>query len=123
MANIPGINTRVRPGVFVRQKVRSNTVSVAGGLRTALIMGEGLAEEALAFQAQGGGRDGVNPDFSGATNAPDGRHFQISQIDLVPNRTQIRKNGIPLTVLEQPVDSGPFDSRFDVRVDPLTGRV
>ena len=123
MANIPGINTRVRPGVFVRQKVRSNTVSVAGGLRTALIMGEGLAEEALAFQAQGGGRDGVNPDFSGATNAPDGRHFQISQIDLVPNRTQIRKNGIPLAVLEQPVDSGPFDSRFDVRVDPLTGRV
>lgn len=123
MANIPGINTRVRPGVFVRQKVRSNTVSVAGGLRTALIMGEGLAEEALAFQAQGGGRDGVNPDFSGATNAPDGRHFQISQIDLVPNRTQIRKNGIPLAVLEQPVDSDPFDSRFDVRVDPLTGRV
>lgn len=123
MANIPGINTRVRPGVFVRQKVRSNTVSVAGGLRTALIMGEGLAEEALAFQAQGGGRDGVNPDFSGATNAPDGRHFQISQIDLVPNRTQIRKNGIPLTVLEQPIDSDPFDSRFDVRVDPLTGRV
>lgn len=123
MANIPGINTRVRPGVFVRQKVRSNTVSVAGGLRTALIMGEGLAEETLAFQAQGGGRDGVNPDFSGATNAPDGRHFQISQIDLVPNRTQIRKNGIPLAVLEQPVDSDPFDSRFDVRVDPLTGRV
>jgi hypothetical protein len=123
MANIPGINTRVRPGVFVRQRVRSNTVSVAGGLRTALIMGEGLAEESLAFQAQGGGRDGVSPDFSGATNAPDGRHFKISRIDLVPNRTEIFKSGIPLRVLEQPIDSAPFDARFDVRVDPLTGRV
>ena len=123
MANIPGINTRVRPGVFVRQRVRSNTVSIAGGLRTALLMGEGRAEEALAYQAQGGGRDGINPDFSGATNAPDGRHFQISQIDLVAKRTEIRKNGIPLTVLEQAVDSAPFSSRYDVRVDPITGRV
>jgi len=123
MANIPGINTRVRPGVFVRQRVRSNTVSIAGGLRTALIMGEGKAEETLAYQAQGGGRDGVNPDFSGATNAPDGRHFQISQIDLVQKRTEIRKNGIPLVVLEQAVDSDPFSSRYDVRVDPVTGRV
>lgn len=123
MANIPGINTRVRPGVFVRQRVRTNTVSIAGGLRTALIMGEGRAEETLAFQARGGGQDGVNPDFSGNTNAPDGRHFQISQIDLVPNRTEIRKNGVALRVLEQAITADAFDSRYDVRVDPLTGRV
>jgi hypothetical protein len=123
MANIPGINTRVRPGVFVRQRVRTNTVSIAGGLRTTLIMGEGRAEETLAFQARGGGLDGVNPDFSGNTNAPDGRHFQISQIDLVPNRTDIRKNGVALRVLEQSITAGAFDSRYDVRVDPLTGRV
>lgn len=123
MANIPGINTRVRPGVYVRQRVRSNTVSVAGGARTALIMGEGKAEETLVFQANGGGQDGVNPDFSGATNAPDGRHFQISQLDLVPRRTEILKNGIPLRVLEQNIDSDSFDPDFDVRLEPLTGRV
>lgn len=122
MANIPGINTKIRPGVVVRQTVRTNTVALAGGPRTALVIGEGLSEEILISQARGGGLDGVNPDYSG-NNTPDGRHFQISKLDLVSNRSVLLKNGIPLNVLEQPISVDPFDSRFDARLDPETGRV
>lgn len=122
MANIPGINTKIRPDVVVRQSVRTNTVALAGSTRKPLIIGEGLSEETLVSQARGGGLDGVNADYSG-TNAPDGRHFQISKLDLVPARTALLKNGIPMNVLEAPITSAGFNSVYDARVDIATGRV
>lgn len=122
MANIPGLYSYVQPGVFSRQRVKQNVNAVGGGLRVALIIGEGLAEESLVISAGGGGVDGVNADFSGAGN-PTGRHFQLVKADLVSNRSEVLKNGIPLRVLEQTIDTDPFDSRYDVRVDSLAGRI
>jgi hypothetical protein len=123
MANvIKGINTRIRPQVVVNQRIRQSATNVNGGTRLPLVIGEGLTEELLVSSAQGGGLDGVNSDYSG-TDSPDGRHFQFSQLGLVENRTEVLKNGIPLTVLEEPIDSDPFDARYDARVDPETGRL
>lgn len=124
MANvISGVNGLVRPSTIVQQRVRKSAVNVNGGTRVALIIGEGLSEELVVASAAGGGQDGINSDYTGASNAPDGRHFQLSNIGLVPNRVEVLKNGIQLTVLEEPIDSDPFDKRYDVRVDPETGRL
>lgn len=122
MANIPGINTRTRPGVFVRQSVRTNNVQISGGERVPLIMGEGLAEETVITAAQGNGLDGENSYFA-ATGSPDGRHFQLAQVNLVENRTVILKNGVPLTIKEESVSVDPLDTRYDCRLDTVNGRI
>lgn len=123
MANvINGINGRIRPQVVVNQRVRKSATNVNGGTRVPLIIGEGLAEELIVASAFGGGQDGLNSDYSGST-APDGRHFRMSSLDLVANRTEILKSGIPLVVLEEAIDSDTFDSRYGARVDPATGRI
>jgi hypothetical protein len=85
-------------------------------------MGEGVAEEVLVASAFGGGLDGVNSDFSGS-DSPDGRHFQMSQVDLIARRTEILKNGIPLRMIEETISVDPLDSRYDGRIEPLTGRI
>jgi hypothetical protein len=121
-AQIPGILGAVQPDIFTRVRTRERVNAVSGGTRIVCVMGEGETEETLVVSATGGGQDGVNADFTG-TNNPDGRHFQISKLDLVRARTSILKNGIPLTVLEENIDTDPFDTRFDVRVERLTGRV
>lgn len=120
--NIPGINTRIQPNVISRVRTRQRVNAAAGGLRTVAIIGEGETEETVISPALGGGADGVNPDYSG-NNTPDGRHFQLSKTALTPKRTSVLKNGIPLVVLEGTIDSDSFDSRYDVRVEPTTGRI
>jgi hypothetical protein len=85
-------------------------------------MGLGESEETLILSAEGGGQDGVNPDYAGA-NAPDGRHFELSKTNLTPKRTTIFKNGIPLGGIEEIITTQPFDSRYDYRLEPLTGRL
>lgn len=121
-AVIPGIFDPVQPDIFTRVRTRERVNAVSGGSRVLCIVGEGETEETLVVSATGGGADGVNSDFSG-TNNPTGRHFQISKINLVDNRTRILKNGIPLAVIEEQVTTDAFDNRYDARVDPLTGRV
>jgi hypothetical protein len=85
-------------------------------------MGLGESEETLILSAQGGGADGVNSDYA-ASNNPDGRHFEISKTNLISKRTTILKNSIPLSGIEETITSQPFDSRYDYRLEPLTGRL
>lgn len=121
-AQLPGIFGAQQPDVFTRVETKVRVNAVSGGTRVVCIIGEGETEETLVDSAFGGGADGRNADYS-AANAPDGRHFQISKLDLVPNRSSILKNGVPLNLLEQGITAAAFDSRYGARLDPLTGRV
>jgi len=85
-------------------------------------MGLGESEETIVLSAEGGGQDGVNPNYAGA-NAPDGRHFELSKTNLIPKRTTVYLNGIPLAGVEETITTQPFDSRYDYRLEPLTGRL
>lgn len=123
MANqIPGISRRVQPNVFTRIRTRQRVNAVAGGVRDVAIIGDGEREETVVAAAVGGGADGVNANFAG-TDSPTGRHFSLQSIGLVDGRSRIFKNGIELNVLEAPIDTNAFDSRFDARVDNVNGRV
>lgn len=122
MANIPGIAGYSQPGVFSRVRTIRRSVSIPGGLRILAIMGLGRAEETVILDAEGGGADGVNPDFTGSSS-PDGRHFQLAKTSLIPNRTTILLDDIPLTGIEETIDTDPFDSRYDYRLEPSTGRI
>jgi hypothetical protein len=122
MANIPGISGYVQPNTFSRVRTIRRSVSIPGGLRILSIIGLGEREETIVLDAQGGGEDGVNPDYAAST-APDGRHFVLSRTNLTPKRTTILLNGIPLRGFEETIDLDAFDSRFDYRLEPLTGRL
>ena len=121
MANIPGLAGYNQPGVFSRVRTIRRGVSIPGGLRILAIIGLGEAEETVVLSAEGGGADGVNPDYTGSSS-PDGRHFVLSKLNLVPRRTTLYLNGVPLTGTEETIDTDPFDGRFDYRLEPLTGR-
>lgn len=127
MANIPGAGN-VSPSVLTSVETLSRGVSIPSGTRLSLLMGEGNRQERIVLNALGNGNDGLNPNYTSASGS-DGRHFIVGnngQIDvgpLVPNRVRLFKNGIPLTVLEAPINSNPFDSIFDARVDVSTGRI
>lgn len=122
MANIAGIPGYVQPGVFSRVRTIRRSVSVPGGLRVLAILGTGRSEETIVLNATGGGEDGVNPDYSGSAT-PDGRHFQLSKTNLVPARTDLYKNNVLLSGVEETIDTDPFDDRYDYRFEPLTGRI
>jgi hypothetical protein len=122
MANIPGIAGYTQPGVFTRVRTVQRAVSIPGGLRILAIVGLGQAEETVVLSAEGAGQDGVNPDYS-ASNAPDGRHFVLSKTNLIPKRTALYLDGIPLTGVEETIDTAPFDSRYEYRMEPTTGRI
>lgn len=121
MANIPGA-TNVLPGVFTDVITQSRGVSVPGGSRIAAMIGEGSTDETIVSQALGGGQDGLNPSYT-STSGRDGRHFQLSNFPLISNRVTIFKNGIPLRGLEASIDSNPFSSFYDYRVDIETGKL
>lgn len=122
MANIPGISGYTQPGVFSRVRTIRRAVSIPGGLRILAIVGLGKAEETIILNAEGSGADGVNPDYTGAS-APDGRHFVLSKADLVSRRTELYKNGVLLSGVEQTIDTNPFNDKYDYRLEPLTGRI
>lgn len=122
MANIPGISGYVQPNTFSRVRTIRRSVSIPGGLRILSIIGLGERDETVVLEAQGGGQDGVNPDFTGS-NTPDGRHFQLSHINLVSKRTTILLNGVTLHGFEDTIDTDPFDGRYDYRLEPSTGRL
>ena len=122
MANIPGLAGYQQPGVFSRVRTIRRGVSIPGGLRILAIIGLGQREETVVLSAEGGGADGLNPDFSGSS-APDGRHFQLSKTSLIPHRTDLYLNGIPLTGVEETINTAPFNSKYDYRMEPSTGRI
>jgi hypothetical protein len=121
MANIPG-GAGVNPGVFTDVITQSRGVSIPGGSRIAAMIGEGSTDETLVSQASGGGQDGLNSSYTGTTGR-DGRHFQITNVPLISNRTTLFKNGIPLVGLESLIDANPFNNKYDYRVDITTGRI
>lgn len=122
MANIPGTAGYNQPGVFSRVRSIRRGVSIPGGLRILAIIGLGEKEETVVLSADGGGADGVNPDYSGSS-APDGRHFVLSDTSLISKRTSLYLNSVLLTGVEETIDTDPFDSRYDYRLEPSTGRV
>jgi hypothetical protein len=121
MANIPGA-TNVLPGVFTDVITQSRGVAIPGGSRIAAMIGEGSTDETLVSQAQGGGLDGLNPSYS-STSGADGRHFRLSLFPIIATRTTLFKNGVPLVGLESLIDSNPFSSKYDYRIDIATGKI
>ena len=99
MSNIPGVLGYTQPNVYSRVRTTQRAVSIPGGLRTLAIIGLGYAQETTVLNANGAGKDGLNPTFA-TTVGQDGRHFQLAQYPLVPKRTTILLNGIPLTGTE-----------------------
>ena len=122
MPNIPGTAGYVQPGVYSRVRSIRRAVSIPGGLRVLAILGVGQAEETVVLSAAGGGADGQNPDFTGS-NVSDGRHFVLAKYPLVPKRTTLVLNGMPLIGVEETISTSAFDSRFDYRLEPETGRI
>jgi hypothetical protein len=123
MPSFPG-SQNAAPGVYTDVVTLSRGANVPGGVRTAVLMGEGLKTERLVSSAVGGGSDGLNPTYSSA-NGSDGRHFLLAGAPLVSNRLTLYKNGIPLNGLEQAFSStsGSFSSLYDYRVNITNGRI
>lgn len=120
-SNIPGA-TNVLPGVFTNVQTQSAGGAVAGGLRVASIIGEGITNETIISSALGGGKDGLNSSYSSASGA-DGRHFLLGIYPVVSNRTILYRNGTPLVGLEQTITGTTFSSKYDYRLDITTGRI
>jgi hypothetical protein len=121
MPNFPG-SSGALPGVYTRVVTLSRGVSIPGGVRLAALLGEGSRVEDLIVGATGSGNDGLNSDYT-STVGRDGRHFALSLAPVVSNRTTIYKNGVPLTLTEDTIDTDPFDSRFDARIEIATGHI
>src|ERR1700723_692962 len=122
MSNIPGV---ILPGAYTDVVTASNGTSVPGGSRVVAMIGQGTTGETLISSANGGGNDGLNATFTSATTGLDGRHFQLQNFPLIPNRTQVFKNGIPLNLLEQtPLPTtGTFSPIYQAVLDPTVGQL
>ena len=126
MANIPGA-TSIVPSVVSETRTVQRGVSVPIGVRLSVLMGEGLREEVLVGSANGGGNDGFDATYSSVDGA-NGRRFLLGNgqevvAPVVLNRSRLFKNGVELELLEDTIDSGSFDSRFDARLDSTTGQI
>lgn len=121
MANIPGLTTAI-PGTYSEVTTNTRGISVPGGLRVAAIIGEGSTDETVVSTAVGGGKDGLNSNYTSATGA-DGRHFLLQNAPLVKKRTSIFKNGVKLVGLESTIDSNPFSTQYQYRLDSTTGKL
>lgn len=123
MANFPG-STNALPGVYSEVITQSRGVSVPGGQRIAVILGEGARVERLIASAVGSGSDGFDPTYSNTSGA-DGRHFLLTFAPVVSNRTTLFKNGIPLVGVEEAFtsSSGSFSSKFDYRLNITNGHI
>lgn len=104
------------PGAYSEVTTVSSGVSVPANVRTVTIMGEGARNEVIVTSALGFGNDGLDPTCT-SVNGRDGRHFRLNNAPVISNRTTIFKNGIPLVGLEAPLNSNPFSSKYDYRLD------
>ena len=125
-ANIPDAPGAL-PGSYVTEETVQNGISIPGNVRIPVIIGEGLTGETLVGSANGNGNDGFNPEYTSRTGA-DGRHFLLGSgaqtvAPVVPNRSQLLLNGVPLTLLEGAVTGNGFDQRFQAILDPTTGEI
>lgn len=120
MANIPGV---VLPGAYSDVVTASTGVSIPGGTRIAAIIGEGIRSEVIVSSALGSGKDGFNSSYTSTTSGTDGRHFKLTLYPLIENRTKIYRNGVPLNILESTIDSNPFSTLYDGRLDSSTGKL
>lgn len=116
------IATKTLPGVETEIVTQSRGVSLPGGSRIAAMIGEGSTDETLVSQANGAGNDGLNSSYSSTAGA-DGRHFRLTNVPIISNRTTIFKNGIPLVGFESLIDANPFNSKYDYRIDISTGKI
>jgi hypothetical protein len=121
MANIPGASN-VLPGVFTDVVTQTRGVAIPGGARLAAIIGEGVTDETIVAQALGGGQDGLNPSYT-STSGADGRHFRLTSFPIISNRTTLFKNGVPLVGTESVIDNNPFSSKYDYRIDIISGKI
>jgi hypothetical protein len=121
MANFPGGDTAL-PGTYVDTATLSKGASVPGGVRTAMIMGEGQRVETLVSSANGGGRDGLNPTFN-SVKGQDGRHFRLANAPLISNRTTLYKNGTPLDGIEGVNNGSDIPSKYDYRIQISNGSI
>ena len=123
MANIPGA-TNALPGVFTNVITQSSGVAIPGGGRVTAMIGQGTTNETIIAQALGGGQDGLDGYYTSSTGS-DGRHFALVNFPLIPNRTTIFKNGVPLVLLELgPITpTTTFSDYYDVQLDPTTGHI
>lgn len=122
MPNIPGAAGAL-PGVFTDVVTVSSGVNVPGGLRVAAIIGEGVANETIVASAIGGGQDGLNPTYTSTAGA-DGRHFRLANFPVIPNRTTIFKNGIPLVGIEGIITpTTTFSDNYGYQLDTTTGHL
>jgi len=121
MPSFPG-SSNALPGVFSRVVTLSRGVSIPGGVRLAVLMGEGSRIEDLIVGATGDGNDGLDPTYT-TTVGRDGRHFRLSYAPVISNRTTVFKNGIPLALLEDDSGTATFDARYDARIDISNGAI
>lgn len=123
MANIPGA-TNALPGVFTDVITQSSGVALPGGSRVVAMIGQGSTNETIVAQALGGGQDGLNPTYT-TNQGSDGRHFALANFPVIPNRTSLFKNGIPLVGLELgPITpTTTFSFHYDYQLDPTTGHI
>lgn len=121
MPNFPGSNNAV-PGVYSEVVTIPQGVSVPSGTRVPALMGEGIRQERLVSSAVGDGNDGLNPEYTSTTGS-DGRHFLLSLFPIISNRTEVYKNGILLSGVEQAVDNMSFNNKFEYRIDIATGQI
>ena len=119
--NIPEADY-LNPNVVAHSEVVTSGVSIPGANRTLCIMGEGRRREVIVNFAAGYGQDGFNATYT-STSGADGRHFLLKHAPIVSNRTEIRKNGAPLTILEGPITGATFSNRYDAKVDTTTGQI
>lgn len=122
MPNISGLSGYISPNTISRVRTIRRSVAIPGGLRVLAILGLGAREETVILSAEGSGADGSNPDFTGS-DSPDGRHFELSNTSLIAGRTTLTRNNVPLTGLEATINTNTFDSRYDYRLEPSTGRI
>lgn len=122
MVNIPG-GAGILPSVVVDVETQSQGVAVPIGVLIPAIIGTGSRAEVIISNAQGGGMDGLNPEYTG-TNGSDGRHFTLTFAPLVPNRTTIYLNGVPLLGIEGSISSTTtFSTNYQVMIDPSDGHL
>ena len=121
MVSIRGISY-ANPDVFADSDIVTTGVSVPGNNRLMVVLGEGSRREVLVSNAQGRGNDGLDPTYTTSTGS-DGRHFLLSNVPVVSNRTTLLKNGAPLTILEGTIDGTAFSNRYDAKLDITTGQI
>lgn len=119
MPNFPGSEGAV-PAVYTDVETVSSGVSIPSGVRTPLLMGEGVRRETLVSSANGGGNDGWNPTFTSTSGAV-GRYFRVTYYPIISNRTTLYKSGVLLSGTEG--SSGTFNTNFDYQIDPATGEI